>query len=140
MLIDEIELHLHPSWQRNIIPALEKTFPNCQFIVSAHSPAVLGHVKHNSVFLLKPDKNGVQAYNYTTYGQDVNRLFEELFDVPVRPQDFDKRIKDVFRRIDSMDITAAKAGLSALLNELGNDEPELTKAGILIKRKEILGR
>src|SRR5262249_41436262 len=37
-LIDEIELHLYPGWQRRVIPALEQTFPNCQFILTTHSP------------------------------------------------------------------------------------------------------
>ncbi|MBC6475107.1 MAG: AAA family ATPase [Hormoscilla sp. GM102CHS1] len=45
VLIDEIELHLHPKWQREIIPALTRTFPNCQFIVTTHSPQVVSHVK-----------------------------------------------------------------------------------------------
>ena len=44
VLIDEIELHLHPRWQRSVIPNLEKTFPNCQFIVTTHSPQVLDSV------------------------------------------------------------------------------------------------
>ncbi|MEN6351348.1 MAG: AAA family ATPase [Syntrophomonas sp.] len=42
VLIDEIELHLHPEWQRIIVPALRKTFPNIQFIITTHSPQVLG--------------------------------------------------------------------------------------------------
>ena len=39
VLIDEIDLHLHPGWQRHVVSALEETFPNCQFLVSTHSPA-----------------------------------------------------------------------------------------------------
>ena len=38
ILIDEIDLHLHPQWQRIVIPSFRKTFPNCQFIVTTHSP------------------------------------------------------------------------------------------------------
>lgn len=41
VLIDEIDLHLHPKWQRTIIGSLSKTFPNIQFIVSTHSPVIL---------------------------------------------------------------------------------------------------
>ena len=50
ILIDEIELHLHPQWQRDIIPRLTSTFPNCQFIVTTHSPQVLSNVKKENVF------------------------------------------------------------------------------------------
>lgn len=61
VLIDEIELHLHPSWQRAVIPALERTFPYCQFVVTTHSPAVVGHAQRESLFLLKLEKTGIHA-------------------------------------------------------------------------------
>jgi predicted ATPase len=41
VLIDEIDVHLHPKWQRRIVPALEDLFPNCQFIATTHSPFVI---------------------------------------------------------------------------------------------------
>jgi predicted ATP-binding protein involved in virulence len=51
VLIDEIELHLHPSWQRNIIPALKRTFPKCQFIITTHSPQVLSYIQPKNIYL-----------------------------------------------------------------------------------------
>jgi len=47
VLIDEIDLHLHPKWQEKIFPALQNTFPNIQFIVSTHAPKVLESVDEN---------------------------------------------------------------------------------------------
>lgn len=41
ILIDELDLHLHPKWQKEIVDDLKRTFPNCQFIVSTHSPFVI---------------------------------------------------------------------------------------------------
>jgi len=58
ILIDEIELHLHPSWQIEIIPQLRSTFPNCQFIVTTHSPLVLSSIKDTEDEKLIPLKNG----------------------------------------------------------------------------------
>ena len=60
VLIDEIDLHFHPAWQRGALPQLIATFPNCQFIVSTHSPQVLGEVKPQHIRLLTetPD-NGI---------------------------------------------------------------------------------
>lgn len=56
VLIDEIELHLHPSWQRKIIPVLRSTFPNIQFIITTHSPQVLNEIDENmKVFVAKND-------------------------------------------------------------------------------------
>ena len=45
MLIDEVELHLHPRWQQRVLPDLTRTFPNAQFVVSTHSPLVLTTVE-----------------------------------------------------------------------------------------------
>ncbi|OHD24290.1 MAG: hypothetical protein A2Y34_18820 [Spirochaetes bacterium GWC1_27_15] len=59
ILIDEIDLHLHPTWQRNILPALNKTFPNIQFIITTHSPFVIQSMKTNDVFLFSVENNGV---------------------------------------------------------------------------------
>ena len=44
VLIDEVELHLHPAWQRDILPRLMNTFPNVQFMVTTHSPLVLAQL------------------------------------------------------------------------------------------------
>ncbi|MEH1888392.1 MAG: AAA family ATPase [Nostoc sp.] len=56
VLIDEIELHLHPKWQREIIPALTRTFPNCQFIVTTHSPQVISQVKPEGIFITQSQR------------------------------------------------------------------------------------
>lgn len=63
VLIDEIELHLHPGWQRQIIPKLTSTFPNCQFIVTTHSPQIVSHVKPENVYCLTMTEAGIQAIN-----------------------------------------------------------------------------
>lgn len=52
ILIDEIDLHLHPEWQRKIIPLLKETFPNCQFFISTHSPLVLNNLTPNNLYSL----------------------------------------------------------------------------------------
>ncbi len=58
VLIDEIDLHLHPSWQRTVIPRLLATFPGCQFFITTHSPQVLGEVDPRCVHLLRQDEAG----------------------------------------------------------------------------------
>ena len=59
LLIDEIENHLHPSWQRRVIPALRKHFPNIQIFATTHSPFVVAGLKAGQVHLLNRDENGV---------------------------------------------------------------------------------
>lgn len=58
VIVDEIENHLHPTMQRQILPDLLNAFPNARFIVSTHSPLVVGSVQDSNVFVLKYDENG----------------------------------------------------------------------------------
>lgn len=55
VLIDEIDLYLHPSWQARLIPALRKTFPKLQFVATTHSPAVLATLAPHEVIRLQAD-------------------------------------------------------------------------------------
>jgi len=55
VLIDEIDVHLHPKWQRRIVPALEDLFPNCQFIATTHSPFVIQATHRNRITSIDPE-------------------------------------------------------------------------------------
>lgn len=69
LLIDEIENHLHPTWQRRVIPALLDHFPNLQIFATTHSPFVVAGLKAGQVHLLNRDENGVVTA--TTNTEDV---------------------------------------------------------------------
>jgi predicted ATP-binding protein involved in virulence len=140
VLIDEIELHLHPKWQRMIIPGLLRTFLNCQFIVTTHSPQVLGEVKGGKIYRLENTEVGVTAEPVRTYGRDSNRILENEMGVPKRSQEIKNGLLELFRLIDDGNLLKAKE-LQALLKEkIGFDEPEFAKADVLIHRKKVLGR
>jgi predicted ATP-binding protein involved in virulence len=139
VLIDEIELHLHPKWQRNIVPVLTRTFPNCQFIVTTHSPQVLGEVK-GKVYRLKSTPNGIIAESLQTYGRDSNQILEDVMDVPERSLEFKNKIRHLFRLIEDGNLDEAKSLQQELEDLIGYEEPEFVKAEILIRRKEVLGR
>ncbi|MHC5934939.1 AAA family ATPase [Nostoc sp.] len=141
VLIDEIELHLHPKWQREIIPALTRTFPNCQFIVTTHSPQVLSQVKPEGIYILEKTDEGVVAKRpESSFGRDSNRILEDLMGVPERPQEIKESLLELFRLIDAGNIEGARQLRQQLANEIGADEPEFVKADVLIRRKEILNR
>lgn len=85
VLIDEVELHLHPGLQRTILVRLREVFPNTQFIVSTHSPQVLSSVRSTNVqllqgFAIKPLERG-------TWRRDTNRILESAFGDPGRDPD-----------------------------------------------------
>ena len=141
VLIDEIELHLHPKWQREIIPALTRTFPNCQFIVTTHSPQVISQVKPEGIYILeKTDEGVVVKKPESSFGRDSNRILEDLMGVPERPQEIKESLLELFRLIDAGNIEGARQLRQQLAIEIGADEPEFVKADVLIRRKEILNR
>ncbi len=90
VLIDEIDLHLHPALQRTIIPRLRKTFPNCQFVVTTHSPNVLCNVKRENVIILD-DFNVVEKTPHT-FGRDINSILFELMGVTQRPAEMQESL------------------------------------------------
>lgn len=141
VLIDEIELHLHPGWQRKIIPGLTRAFPNCQFILTTHSPQVISSVKPESIFVLENSETGIVFTKPNgSFGRDSNLILEEIMDVPDRPKDVKDKLDRYFALIDDNKMEEAASLRKKLEEELGSDEPAFVKADILIRRREILGR
>jgi predicted ATP-binding protein involved in virulence len=141
VLIDEIELHFHPQWQRGILPTLAATFPNCQFIVSTHSPQIISDVQPEAVYLLQQTPSGLTAsHPVSSYGRDSNQILEDLMGSTDRPQHIKSRLQQLFHLIDDGDLAAAQQLKEQLEQQIGFDEPEFVKADVMIRRKEILGR
>ena len=139
VLIDEADLHLHPAWQRRLVGALEETFPNCQFVLSTHSPAILSHVDSSGIWLLERTRHGIDARRPDdSYGQAVNRIMEDIMNVPARPEEVKEELFELFGAIEQGKLTKAKHILHELKTTIGTD-PDLVKADVLIQRKEILG-
>jgi predicted ATP-binding protein involved in virulence len=141
VLIDEIDLHLHPKWQRIIVPKLIRVFPNCQFIISTHSPHIITHVQPESLFLLKLTDSGIVAEKPNeSYGKNVDRVLKDLMALDTtRPDEVAAKIHEVFLSISRGRLDEARKRISALKQSIG-DDPELVKAEVLIKRKEIIGK
>ena len=139
VIIDEIEQHLHPAWQRQIIPVLTKTFPNCQFIITTHSPQVLSQIKPDNIYILKKIEDNIVAQRpESSFGRDSNRILEDLMEVPERPQEIKQRLLELFRLIDQGNLESARELRQEIAKEIGEDEPELVKARVSIRRREIL--
>ena len=87
VLIDEIELHLHPSWQQRVLSDLARTFPNTQFVVSTHSPQVLTTVKPEHIVELRRENCGIVAKSTSapTYGAEAGGVLATVMGVDERP-------------------------------------------------------
>jgi predicted ATP-binding protein involved in virulence len=134
VLIDELELHLHPSWQRDALRRLTATFQNCQFIVTTHSPQIIGEVPAECIRFLTRDENGkvIQWTPPQALGLDSNRVLEELMGVPSRNAVTDAQLQELFRTVDAEDFVAARAMIAKIQKTLGNEDPEITRAEALI--------
>jgi predicted ATP-binding protein involved in virulence len=134
VLLDEVELHLHPIWQRDVLRRLAKTFSNCQFIVTTHSPQVLGEVEGNHIHYLKRNKKG-EITRWTpprALGLDSNRVLRELMDAPSRNAVFDAQAHKLFQLIDAERFRDAKTLMSKIEGKLGEDEPDVVRARALM--------
>ncbi len=99
VMIDEVDLHLHPKWQHDLIDKFVKTFPNVQFILTTHSPHVISDRPDILVYALD-DGELTQVPN--VYGEDVNTVLTKVFDVPIRDPkaqaDFDKVAELIYQK------------------------------------------
>lgn len=140
ILIDEIDLHLHPKWQRIVAERLVKVFPNCQFIVSSHSPQIISHVKPESIIALKNIEGEISAHVVNeSYGKSSDQILEDIMDETSRPKEVENNIETIYDLIEEGDLTKAKTKIDEVRMEIGDDE-ELIRAEVLIKRQEILGK
>jgi predicted ATP-binding protein involved in virulence len=141
ILIDEIDLHLHPKWQRMVVPRLLEVFQNCQFIVSTHSPHVLTHVQPESIFLLEwVEQNLTIQKPSESYGKSVDRILEDLMGLDTtRPTEVDSGLHSIYQMIDSNHLNRAREEVARMRQEIG-DDPDLLRAEVLIRRKELIGK
>ena len=85
LIIDEIDAHLHPSWQRRIIPTLTKHFPNLQIFCSTHSPLMIAGLEAGQLQMLQRDESGrvtVSRNEEGTVGWTADEILRHLLDIP----------------------------------------------------------
>jgi hypothetical protein len=84
VLVDELDLHLHPQWQRKIINHLSKHFPKTQFIVTAHSPLLVQSAEEVNVIVLQKNEEGVSVKPFDIHdfrGWSVEEILRELMEL-----------------------------------------------------------
>jgi predicted ATP-binding protein involved in virulence len=141
VLIDEIDLHLHPQWQRIVVPKLLEVFPNCQFIISTHSPHILTHVQPENIFLLQWIDGNITAQKPSdSYGKNVDRILEDIMGLETtRPTKVSSELHSLYEMIEHGHLEEAQQEIIKIKRAIGED-PDLTRAEVLIRRKELIGR
>lgn len=134
ILIDEVDLHLHPKWQRTLIARLTSTFPNCQFILTTHSPLVISDSKDVLCYLLD---NGEITVVDDLYGLDANSVLLQVMDTDIRNADVDMRLRALLNTIQDGELDKAKGLLAELSKDLPENNIELIKARLLLRKQEL---
>ncbi|MGO8698942.1 MAG: AAA family ATPase [Limisphaerales bacterium] len=129
VLIDELDVHLHPKWQRRVATDLKETFPSIQFVCASHSPQVIGEVTPEELRLL--DGNQVTKPP-RSFGIDSSRVLEELMDARARDDSVEELLRNLFGSIDREDFKTARTLLPEVEAKLGPDDPEVTRARTLM--------
>jgi predicted ATP-binding protein involved in virulence len=145
VLIDEVDMHLHPEWQQTVVASLRQAFPNIQFVVTTHSPQVLTTVRKEHIRLLSADGQ-VQALSHEmgTYGAESSRVLDEIFGVHSRPQNVEtftklNRYLDLVEERQEMTEDGVKLR-AELENSIGTGDHDLLKADIRISQLKTLRR
>ncbi|MFN0216248.1 MAG: AAA family ATPase [Saprospiraceae bacterium] len=125
VLIDEVDLHLHPTWQRQVIPKLLKSFPNVQFFITTHSPQVLSQLPKECVFLLKD--NQIESGEVFTEGRDTNSILKDVFKVPELEEKDEKEINKIYVLIEEGEKEQAEKMLINLLPKRGEGDREVQR-------------
>ena len=126
VLIDEIDLHLHPRWQRVVLDGLREIFPRLQFIVTTHSPQVLSSAENRQVRHLVDGK--VQEHGVFVEGRDSNAILRDLMGTNDRDAEGQARLRALHDAIDQGLREQAEALFAELLTKWGDLDPALIRA------------
>ena len=142
VLIDEVDLHLHPFWQQRVLDDLKRTFPNAQFIVSTHSPQVLTTVHPQQIVALRREGENIVAScpSAPTFGAEAGDVLFTVMGVDERPDnEFAKKLDEYMRLIEDGQGESEQAlSLKRCLMELSPQAPEIREVDIEIERHKLL--
>ncbi len=140
VLIDEVDMHLHPQWQQLVLKNLTQAFPNIQFIVTTHSPLIISEMKPTQVHLIKQTEDA----HYTTenpgqsYGLTSNDILNEVMRDPSsatqisRNSEVENALEEIHQLISAKEYESASVKIEELEEQLQGETPELVSAKMSI--------
>ena len=131
VLIDEVDLHLHPTWQQRILGDLTEIFPKVQFIVSTHAPAVINTVKSENIILL--DDGMAYEPSGEVHGKDTNTIISGIMHSSERPMEIKALFQKFYHFIDCEEIENAEQILNQLKEKIGDDDSEIAGCNVKLK-------
>ena len=137
VLIDEVDLHLHPAWQHRILSDLQKIFPQVQFIVTTHAPAVISSVRSENLVIL-------QGYEATgvgieSFGDDINSILTDIMGVSDRNPVIDNLFKRFYVELNDGRYDDAEKTLDEIDEHREYHDKEVTANRVKLKLERIRG-
>ena len=137
VLIDEVDLHLHPSWQQRIIGDLTSVFPKVQFIVTTHAPAVINTIRSENLVML--DNHDVYYPSGEVYGKDVNTILRGAMRTDERPTEIKALFDEFYTLLAKGDYNKAEHVLDMLESLIKNDDADLAACRLKLKLRKHRG-
>lgn len=134
VLIDEIDMHLHPTLQARVLQGLHNAFPMIQFIVTTHAPMVMTSIENNAdniVYQLNYDNENYHIQERQTYGMDASTITDVILNQTPRAQEVDNQLGKLFDLIDSGS-EEARTFLRDMQARFGDKLPELAEAEAML--------
>lgn len=140
VLIDELDMHMHPLWQRQVMSLLTGTFPNCQLVATTHSPQIIGETQPERIILLQAEEGRIVPKRCgQAYGLDANAILELIMGTASRAEPVRTAIAAVERALDDGELDQARTHLTALRNLIHGDDATVVSLEATINNLEALG-
>ena len=127
VIIDEIDLHLHPKWQSEILSLLTSIFPKVQFIVSSHSPSIINSVHKENIVELELGRDTPIKQEQEVYGNDANTILESTMKASSRPRIVLDMFAEAEKLLDSADYINCRKKLAQIVSMVGEYDAELNR-------------
>ena len=134
VLIDELDLHLHPRWQREALSSLRNVFPRLQFVISTHSPQVLSSADNRQVRRLVNGR--LQEDQVFVEGRDTNAILREYMHTDDRDGEGTRELQMLHDHVDQGRRKEAEELYKKLRARWGDLDPDLIEAKVLLDLEE----
>jgi predicted ATP-binding protein involved in virulence len=135
VLIDEIDAHLHPTWQTRILLDLQKIFPQLQFIITTHSPAVLREFQGQLIELYIENGKISSRLHTPLYRWDINHILESEMDTSAYNRETESMLTEIFDLIDDKMYDEAEQKINIFKQEAADyPHPEMVRADLLLAK------
>ncbi|OJH41260.1 hypothetical protein BON30_10315 [Cystobacter ferrugineus] len=126
VLIDEIDLHIHPTWQRGLVRSLRHALPRVQFVATTHSPMVLPGLEPHEIFILEAEQDGSVRWAQSTQQPRLlsgGEIYERFFDIrSVYPEEHAQKLHRYLRlAADAYRSDEEEGEMAGLLKWLQNE-------------------